>query len=74
VGVSRVLTNSTTYTPSGVYDISPNNADMLQLEAFVAGLTAADDQEYTTDGSIYAGAWPTLWRGYELGSFRYSLT
>jgi hypothetical protein len=66
--------NDTTYTPSLVYDLDPKTASLLSSEAYVAGLRASDDIEYTTDTSIYAAAFPLLWQQQRFDFFNYSLS
>lgn len=46
----------------------------MATPAYVSGLSANDDREYSSDRFVYAGAWPGLWKLQRFDYFNYSFT
>ena len=62
------------YKPSSVLDIAADKADLMGTLAYVSSLGPGDDQEYSTNALVYAGAWPSLWKTNRFDYFNYSFT
>jgi hypothetical protein len=62
------------YQPSDILDVSASKASLMATPAYVSGLSANDDREYSSDRFVYAGAWPGLWKLQRFDYFNYSFT